>query len=244
MRQTGAPRERSDSVRDRATLAAALRRDGISGRLVFETPDCRVRAVVLPTLARADQPLPRTCGAPLGAAATPACRFGPPDVIAASVAALWRRATSCVPWLPGALRAHLGARCTRMEVQTVVRVARGALAAAAACGPYSVVAVFRRRSVAWTAPVARSSIELRPSAGGRYLGAVLDDRALVVLDREGRRIELPSKVAAAHSIAWSPDGRWAAAAAPTSIYFFRLGARTRALHEVPLAAQNLAWHGR
>ena len=164
-------------------------------------------------------------------------------MIAASVAALWRRATSCVPWLPGALRAHLGARCTRMEVQTVVRVTRGRLAAAAACGPHSVVALFRSGHVVWTAPVARRSIELRPSARGRYLAAVLDDRELVVLDREGRRLELPSRVTPAHSIAWSPDGRWTAAAAPASIYLFRLGARTPP-HEVPLAVYNLAWHER
>ena len=242
LRRTEPADERSDAVPRSAALAEALRRDGISGRLVFETPDCRVRAVVLPTLTRADEPLPRTCGARLGAAVEPACGYGRADVIAASVAALWRLATSCVPWVPAALRARIGGRCPRMEVETVVRIAAGELAVAARCGSRSFVARFRAGRVVWTAPVPRRDIELRPSPGGRYVGAVIDDRALVVLDRGGRPIALPDRVAAAHSIAWSPDGRWTAAAAPTSVYLFRLGAHERATHELPLAAQNLAWH--
>ena len=128
-----------------------------------------------------------------------------------------------------------------MEVQTVVRVARGALAAAASCGPRSVVALFRRRSVLWAARVPRRDIELRPSPGGRYLGAVIDDRALVVLDRRGRRVAVPQRAAAAHAVTWSPDGRWTGAAARTSVYLFRADGRGRALHRLPLRVHNVAW---
>src|SRR5919106_1718863 len=102
----------------------------------------------------------------------------------------------------------------------------------------TVLAVFRgRRLVKRPVAFGASMSGLRVSPDGGFVAA-RSSRGAIVLDREGRRVPVPTGLGA---LSWSPDGAWAAGTRGDEILFFPSGEPSAAGIPVPLAARDLVW---
>jgi hypothetical protein len=81
---------------------------------------------------------------------------------------------------------------------------------------------------------------VRVSPSGRFAVARIDaPGGLAVIDTDGRTVR--PAIRHGYALAWSPDERWIATAAPDGIYVFESGDRATAIYHVPLQARDLFW---
>jgi hypothetical protein len=105
------------------------------------------------------------------------------------------------------------------------------------------VAVFEGRRLRWVEFAGPQTLfDVRASSGGRFF-AVMAGSSFLLFDSRRGLIETPARIGAdLHALAWSPDERWVAAAAGSSVYVFRPGDQGR-VRELPITASDLAWRG-
>jgi hypothetical protein len=104
------------------------------------------------------------------------------------------------------------------------------------------LAVFRGRKLLGAPPFLYESLsDLRTSPRGGHASALLNGRALVLVDGNGEYEPLSFR--GATGIAWSPDERWTATTSPDGIFIFGTGTRGVASIFVPARAGDLVWLG-
>lgn len=104
------------------------------------------------------------------------------------------------------------------------------------------IAVFRGRTLLGAPPFLYESLgNLRTSPRGGHASALLNGRALVLVDGSGEYAPLSFR--GATGIAWSPDERWTATASPDGIFIFETGSRGAGTVFVPVQAADLVWVG-
>jgi len=102
------------------------------------------------------------------------------------------------------------------------------------------IAVFRGRELLGSPPFLYESLsDLRTSPRGGYAAALLNRRALVLID--GRGEYQPLSFRGASGIAWSPDERWTATATGDGLFLFGTGTRGVNSVFVPGEATDVAW---
>ena len=102
------------------------------------------------------------------------------------------------------------------------------------------LAVFRGRELVGAPPFLYESLsDLRASPRGGQAAALLNGRALVLVDGNGEYEPLSFR--GATGIAWSPDERWTATASPDGIFIFGSGSRGVSSVFVPVRVTDLAW---
>jgi hypothetical protein len=105
------------------------------------------------------------------------------------------------------------------------------------------LAVFRGRELLGAPPFLYESLaDLRTSPRGGYASALLNGRALVLVDGKGEYAPL-SGFRSATGITWSPDERWTAIASPDGMFVFGTGSRGSGAVFVPVQANDLVWIG-
>jgi hypothetical protein len=102
------------------------------------------------------------------------------------------------------------------------------------------LAVFRGRELLGAPPFLYESLsDLRASPRGGHAAALLNGRALVLVDGRGEYESLTFR--GATGIAWSPDERWTATASSDGVFIFGTDTRGSGSVFLPGGATDVAW---
>jgi hypothetical protein len=218
-----------------------LREAGVTGVLTYSDEDCRLHAVSLPELEPVRAPsfamcrpatLTRGVTALDGDVVWSGLGYGTADVV------LSQEALTRAVRADQGVDAHAGFEAVRAAGLEAGRYA--ALADSTDEPRERVLAAFQGRRAlfvhpGWWVGDARA---IRPSSTGRYYALLGRDPPLFTSD--GHEVSLPSGVPPARAVAWSPDDRWTAVAAHTSVYVFPSEAQAPVVR-IPLAVHDLDW---
>jgi hypothetical protein len=220
-----------------------LREAGVTGVLTYSDEDCRLHAVSLPELEPVRAPSFAMCRpatptrgltAMDGDVVWSGLGYGTADVVLSQEA------------LSRGLQGGLGYPVDDHVEFRAVRAAgldagRYAVLADSTDEPRErVLAAFEGKRALFVHPEwwVGDARAIRPSSTGRYYALLGRDPPLFTSD--GHEVSLPSGVPRARAVAWSPDDRWTAVAAHTSVYVFPSEAQAPVVR-IPLAVNDLDW---
>jgi hypothetical protein len=229
--------------RQRELAVRQLREAGVTGVLTYSDEVCRLHAVSLPELE------------PVRAPSFAMCRPATPtrgltaiggDVVWSGLGYGTAEVVLSQETLSRAVRAYEGVPVDAHAGFQAVRAAglgagRYVVLADSTDDPRErVLAAFQGQRAlfvhpGWWVGDARA---LRPSSTGRYYALLGRDPPLFT--RDGHEVAPPSGVPPARAVAWSPDDRWTAVAAHTSVYVFPSEAQAPAVR-IQLAVNDLDW---
>ena len=239
----GSPTTDPGVSRAQELAARMLRAAGVSGVLTYSDEDCRLRAVTLPSLAPARAPSFRMCrpATPTrgvtaidGDVVWAGLGYGTAEVVL-SREALSRRLRAGLPYPVYDDVEFRAARAVGLERGRYVVLADSTEEAGE-----RVLAAFEGRQALFVHPQwwVGEAHAIRPSSTGRYYAILGRDPPLFTSD--GHEVALPAGVPPARAVAWSPDDRWTAVAAHTSVYVFPSEAQAPVVR-IPLAVRDLDW---
>jgi hypothetical protein len=118
----------------------------------------------------------------------------------------------------------------------LMRVDRGTMQSEAA------VAVFEDRSPLALAYFDQERLsDLRASRAGGFF-SFRASTGVRIMTAGGASVSIP-RIEGARAVAFSPNERWAAIAGRSDVYLFPLGVEAPPVRRLPIAANDLAWHG-
>jgi hypothetical protein len=215
---------------DRVAAAAAdLRAAHVAGRLVVARGDCSRRELALPSLR--ERPLGVVACSVYGRAGSLTVHRG---------AVVWYAFAGGTTTLlrPADLDAYLGRHARVLHVAWLGNI-RFAASYRVDGRPGETLAIFERSRLVRVVGREPAYADVRASPSGRYLSARSAD-GLALWDVLGERVALPRAAAAAEALAWSPDERWAVAAAPDALTVFGLRS-SRVVARIPRGGVDVDW---
>ena len=223
-----------------------LREAGVTGVLTYSDEHCRLHAVSLPELRPVHAPSYEMCRP---ATATGGLRAFDGDVVWAGLGYGTVQVVVSEEELGREVSRWLGVtgnddRHGFRAVQVIPLAGERRVVLADSTDPprERVLVLFGGRRVLVVQPsrVTRDARFLRRSPSGEWFAA-FGPNGLQWFDADAEPRAFPAIVQSPHAVTWSPDERWTALAADTSVYIFPTDRPDELIVRIPLAVHDLAW---